>query len=277
LFEGTDVNIEGELLKAASIVPRSKDVIDKLLTNFNLPIEFANASYFRKGTPRYFEYKISDQPIVQQPQDEIDGFINLIFNEDISLDEILKQTANVEEAILYAYFKKAEKIIDHVWQLDKLAYVQNDVDSKDNVAQKEIKALIAHEQELLNISVLNTLFNYNADVVWVYRGEVIDIASKAAFNKWLSVICDQVYCDTPVYINEMVNKHKPSSAISTARVNFLAHLLDNAAEQNLGFEDGKFPPEKTIYLTLLQNTGIHKRIGREYLMDTPTEESFLPL
>ena len=80
-----------EEVKATGIVPRSKDVIDKLLTNFNLPIEFANASYFRKGTPRYFEYKISDQPIVQQPQDEIDGFINLIFNEDISLDEILKQ------------------------------------------------------------------------------------------------------------------------------------------------------------------------------------------
>ena len=206
LFEGTDVNIEGELLKAAGIVPRSKDVIDKLLTNFNLPIEFANASYFRKGTPRYFEYKISDQPIIQQPQDEIDGFINLIFNEDISLDEILKQTANVEEAILYAYFKKAEKIIDHVWQLDKLAYVQNDIDSNDNVAQKELKALIVHEQELLNTSVLNALFNYNTDVVWVYKGEVIDITSKAAFNKWLSVICDQVYCDTPVYINEMVNK-----------------------------------------------------------------------
>ena len=277
LFEGTDVNIEGELLKAAGIVPRSKDVIEKLLTNFNLPIEFANASYFRKGTPRYFEYKISEQPIVQQPQDEIDGFINLIFNEDISLDEILKQTANVEEAILYAYFKKAEQIVDHVWQLDKLAYVQNDIDSNDNVAQKELKALIAHEQELLNTSVLNALFNYNADVVWVYRGEVIDITSKAAFNKWLSVICDQVYCDTPVYINEMVNKHKPSSAISTARINFLAHLLDNGSDANLGFEEGKFPPEKTIYLTLLRNTGIHRRIGREYLLDAPTQESFMPL
>jgi hypothetical protein len=52
--------------------------------------------------------------------------------------------------------------------------------------------------------------------------------------------------------------------------------LDNAAEQNLGFKDGKFPPEKTIYLTLLQNTGIHK-LGREYLLDAPTEGSFLPL
>ncbi|MBQ8360778.1 MAG: hypothetical protein IJX44_02375, partial [Bacteroidaceae bacterium] len=277
LFEGTDVNIEGELLKAAGIVPRSKDVIEKLLTNFNLPIEFANASYFRKGTPRYFEYKISEQPIIQQPLDEIDGFINLIFNEDISLKDILQQIANVEEAILYAYFKKADRIIDHVWQLDKLAYVQNDIDSNDKVAQKEIKSLIAHEQELLNMSVLNTLFNYNSDVVWVYKGEVINISSKAAFNKKLSEICDQVYCDTPVYINEMVNKHKPSSAISTARVNFLAHLLENGTEENLGFEDCKFPPEKTIYLTLLRNTGIHRRLGREYLLGEPRSESFMPL
>lgn len=277
LFEGTDVNIEGELLKAAGIVPRSKDVIEKLLTNFNLPIEFANASYFRKGTPRYFEYKISEQPIIQQPQDEIDGFINLIFNEDLSLKDILQQTANVEEAILYAYFKKVDRIIDHVWQLDKLAYVQNDIDSNDKVAQKEIKSLIAHEQELLNMSVLNTLFNYNSDVVWVYKGEVINFSSKAAFNKKLSEICDQVYCDTPVYINEMVNKHKPSSAISTARVNFLAHLLDNGTEENLGFEEGKFPPEKTIYLTLLRNTGIHRRLGREYLLSEPRIESFMPL
>ena len=62
LFEGTDVNIEGELLKAAGIVPRSRDVVEKLVACFNLPTEFANASYFRKGTPRYFKY---ESPISQ--------------------------------------------------------------------------------------------------------------------------------------------------------------------------------------------------------------------
>lgn len=277
LFEGTDVNIEGELLKAAGIVPRSRDVVEKLITSFNLPIEFAHASYFRKGTPRYFKYEISDYPIKQQPQDDIDGFINLIFNDSLSMDTLKQHSACVEDAILYAYFKKADQIIDHIWQLDKLAYVQNNVDSKDNVAQKEIKALIAHEYNLLNSSVLNTLFNYSSDVIWVYRGEFIDISSKTAFNRQLSAICDQVYCNTPVYVNEMVNKHKPSSAISTARINFLTHLLENGAKANLGFDDGKFPPEKTIYLTLLNNTGIHKRIGREYLFSEPNAESFMPL
>jgi hypothetical protein len=81
----------------------------------------------------------------------------------------------------------------------------------------------------------------------------------------------------PIYINEMVNKHKPSSAISTARVNFLTHLLENGTEENLGFENYKFPPEKTIYLTLLYNTEIHRRVGREYILDRPKEESFFRL
>ena len=203
LFEGTDVNIEGELLQAAGIVPRSKDIVEKLITNFNFPIEFANASYYRKGTPRYFTYEITDHPIILQPQNEIDGYINLIFNEDLTVDALKQHSVGVEEAILYAYFKKADQIIDHVWQLDKLAYVQNDVDNKDNVAQKELNALIAHEQSLLTTSVLNTLFSYNSDVIWVYRGEILDISSKTLFNKWLSMICDRVYCDTPVYINRL--------------------------------------------------------------------------
>ena len=79
------------------------------------------------------------------------------------------------------------------------------------------------------------------------------------------------------HINEMINKHKPSSAISTARVNFLRHLLEYGSDANLGFEDNKFPPEKTIYLSLLRNTGIHTRIGREYLLGAPNIDSFMPL
>lgn len=274
LFEGTDVNIDGELLKAAGIVPRSKDVVDKLIENFNLPIEFANAIYFRKGTPRYFEYVISDSPINRQPQNEVDGYINLVFNEALSLDKLKQETKNVKEAILYAYFKQADKIIDHIWMLEKLSYVQNIVDNNDKVAHRELKLLINHERTLLNASVLDALFRYGNDVVWVYRGNEVAIDTKTGFNKLLSHICDEVYHNTPIYINEMVNKHKPSGAMSLARVNYLMHLLESSAERNIGFEDGMFKPEKTIYLTLLKNTGIHRHFLGAYELSTPHEESF---
>ncbi|MCR9012142.1 hypothetical protein [Gabonibacter chumensis] len=277
LFEGTDVNIEGELLSAAGIVPRSKDIIDKLSSNFNLPREFANASYFRTGTPRYFEYIISDTSINRQPQNEIDGFINLIFNEDLSVEKLCAETKDVEEAILYAYFKNTEDIVNHIWDIDKLIYVQNYVDSTDNVAQREIKALLHHERNLLNSSVLNTLYDYTDNVVWVWKGEVQNISSKTAFNKFLSEICNEVYAFTPTFKNEMVNKHKPSGAMSLARVNYLMSLLENANEKDLKFDDTKFPPEKTIYLTLLQNTGIHRRYLGAYELMAPEDETFMPL
>ena len=277
LFEGTDVNIESELLKASGIVPRSKDVVDKLLENFSLPVEFANAAYYHKGTPRYFEYVISDYPINKQPQNEIDGYINLVFNESLTLEKLKQETSTVEEAILYAYFKRTDKVIDHIWMLDKLAYVQNIVDSADKVAHRELKALMNHERSLLNASVLDALFKYSQDVVWVYRGNEFHIDSKTSFNKFLSRICDEVYFSTPIYINEMVNKHKPSGAMSLARVNYLSHLLENSTEYNLGFEDSMFKPEKTIYLTLLKNTGIHRLFLGTYELDAPQEESFRDL
>lgn len=221
-----------------------------------------------------FEYVISDYPINKQPQNEIDGYINLVFNESLTLEKFKQETSTVEEAILYAYFKQTDKIIDHIWMLDKLAYVQNIVDSADKVAHRELKALMNHERSLLNASVLDALFRYSQDVVWVYRGNEISINSKASFNKFLSRICDEVYFSTPIFINEMVNKHKPSGAMSLARVNYLSHLLENSAEYNLGFEDSMFKPEKTIYLTLLKNTGIHRQFLGVYELDAPQEESF---
>ena len=277
LFEGTDVNLESELFKASSIVPRSKDVIDKLSEHFNLPFEFANAAYFHRGTPRYFEYAISDSPIKKSPHDEIDGYINLIFNEDLTIDEILKETSSCEEAILYAYFKNTDTIIDNLWKLDKLFYVQNIIDCQDKVAHKEIKALISHEQDILNASVLKTLFEYNEVVTWIYRGEVINIKSKTDFNKFLSYICEDVYPETPIFNNEMINKHKPSSAMATAKGNLFTHLMENSNDPMFGFEESKFPPEKTIYLALLKNTGIHRKFLGEYELGAPKDPSFAPL
>lgn len=281
LFEGTDIDIEDELLKAASVVPKSRDFLDKLKDNFRFRIDTAIASYYRTGTPRYFEYRIYDSPTSIIPTDETDGYINLIFNTSPrSLDGILEASRNCHDAILFAYFKNTDAIIDHIWQLDKFAYILNAVivDKSDKVAIREIESLIAYEKDLLNKSVIDSLFHYNENVVWVYRGEMMPLRNKAEYNKLLTMICDEVYPNTPRFINELVNKHKPSGAISLARANYLQSLLDHSDEKLLGFPEDKYPPEKTIYLSLLYNTGIHRQAnGVVYELGAPTDESFLPL
>jgi hypothetical protein len=281
LFEGTDIDIEDELLKASSVVPKSRDFIDKLRLNFNFRIDTALASYYNTGSPRYFGYVLSDEPRLLTPEGETDGYINLIFNTSPkSLDEVMAASLNWPEAILFVYFKNTDSIINHIWQLDKLEYILNTVivDKSDKVAIREIENLIAYEKNLLNKSVFDSVFSYNDNVVWIYRGEIIPIRSKAEYNKRLSAICDNVYPDTPRFINELVNKHKPSGAISLARVNYLQSLLEHSEEKALGFSDDKFPPEKTIYLSLLHNTGIHRSVnGVVYELGAPTEPSFQPL
>jgi hypothetical protein len=260
IFDGTDVNIEYELLKAAGRVPRSKDIVGKLVKSFDLPYEFANSIYYKKGTPRYFQYFISEQPITISPTNEIDGFINLVFSsDDMAVDNILENSSKCEDAILFAYFKQTDTIIDHIWKIDKLEYViEFATDDKDKVAQRELKSLLSYEKELLNNSVLNSLFSFKKDVVWIYKGQIIDISNKTSFNKMLSLICNDVYSQTPIFINEMVNKHKPSGAMSLARIKLLEKLLDESDFVDLGFDFDKFPPEKTIYKTLIQNAGIHR-------------------
>jgi hypothetical protein len=69
-------------------------------------------------------------------------------------------------------------------------------------------------------------------------------------------VCSIVYDATPVFKNELVNKHKISSSIHTAKKNYFKALSNNWDKEILGFEDSKFPPEKTIYLSLLKENGI---------------------
>ncbi len=279
IFDGTDVNIEDELLQAAGRVPKSKDIVSKLSKSFDLPYEFANSIYYKKGTPRYFQYFISEQPTTITPLNEIDGYINLIFNRDnLAIDNIIQHSAVCEDAMLFAYFKHTDSIVNHIWEIDKLEHVQMVIDDKDIVAHKEINSLLNYEKDQLNNAVLNSLFSFSKDVVWVYKGEVVEIDSKTYFNKLLSTICDDVYSQTPIFINEMVNKHKPSSAMSLARVKYFEKLLDESNSKDFGFDDDKFPPEKTIYKTLLQSTNIHKKNFGVYDLVVPNEDSsFYPL
>jgi len=279
LFEGTDLNLEYEILKSSSIVPRSTDYIEKLRQNFNFRVTPAIACYYKKGTPRYFEYIISDIPISIEPEGETDGYINLLFTQD-NLDNVIEASKNNHNAILYVYFLNTDDIINHIWQLDKYEYILNNViiDKTDKVAIREIGNLIDYEKNLLNKAVQNNLFNSFNNTIWIYKGEKMSINSKVDFNKVLSFICDDIYTDTPRLINELMNKQKPSSAISLARINYLNALLENSEQKLIGFEEDKYPPERTIYMSLLYNTKIHRKVaGGFYELGRPSDETFIPL
>ena len=280
IFEGTDINIEDELYKAAGQVARPIDFVDDLNDYFEFKVVQANASYYQTGTPRFFEYRLSNQAQSLLPVNDIDGFINLVFADNIEEKTHLIETSKTcNNATLYVYFNNVDKIIDHLYEIQKLEYVQKNVLIDDKIADKEIQNLIAYEKDILNKEINQNLMSFSENIEWYYKGERKQIASQADFNKLLSKVCDDVYYSTPKIQNELFNKQKVNSAISLARVTLLNTLIDdnNVIQRDLGFDKDKFPPEKTIYYALLKNTGIHREINETFTLFEPNNDSITDL
>ncbi len=276
LFEGTDVDLEAEIHDAGLMVSRPVAFVDELTVFFNHRISPVKAHFYQKGTPRFFDYRLYDAPEEQVPKGDTDGYIELIFStRKDALEEIKKASADSEHALIFAYFIDTENIIDHLYNIKKYNYLTDKVIKKEDiVAVKEIQKLKEYEENMLNKAISDNLFSYKNRVVWIFKGKEQKVESHRDFNKLLSRVCDEIYSETPVMNNELFNKHKLSGTITAARKSYLGYLIEHSNEENLGFPGDKFPPEKTIYFSLLKNTGLHQ--DGEFA-DAPTNEGFLPV
>lgn len=255
LFEGTDLDIQSALIEAGNKVNDVTDISTLINKYYQLPPIIAKEVSYLRGTPRLFEYKISEYPISEVPFGEIDGFVNLIFNDKTKLEAIIEKSSKEKEAILYCYYKNSKSIKDLLFEIEKTRKVIEENDG-DKVAVRELNNIVSHQQNLLNHKILNNFNSNKKEVVWIFNGEAVDINSKKEFNKKLSQICGEVYDKTPIFNNELVNKHKISTSIHTAKRNYFKALCYNWNKPDLDFPTDKFPPEKTIYLSLLKENGI---------------------
>lgn len=255
LFEGTDLDIQTALIEAGNKISEVVDIATILNKHIKFSPVFAKQYSYSTGTPRYFEFIISDYPIQKIPEGEIDGFVNLVFNSKLKESDIQNKSKLQEEAIIYCFYKNSTEIKNLLFEIEKIQKVLEE-NKEDKVAKRELENIIESQIRLLNHFITDSIYSGSKEVKWFFNGEEKKIADKRDFNKLLSQVCSIVYDATPVFKNELVNKHKISSSIHTAKRNYFKALANNWDKENLGFEDSKFPPEKTIYLSLLKENGI---------------------
>lgn len=255
LFEGTDLDIQLALFEAANRVDQVVDVTGLINKYYQFPPVVAKSATYSRGTPRLFEYLVSTLPQRKVPKGEIDGFINLIFNESLTEAEILNFSRGQQEAVLYGFYRNSKHIKELLFEVEKTKKVIEE-NMDDLVAVHELNNIIQHQQNLLTHKIQHSFYTNHREIVWVYRGGAINIQSQRALNETLSMIINEVYHQAPVFKNELVNKHKISPSVHTARRNYIKALANDWDKPGLGFPADKYPPEKTIYLTLLENNGI---------------------
>ena len=265
LLGGTDLDIDQAI--ADAVIDDIADIVPYLNKYFDFPYIQAKEHFYRTGCPRFFQFKISERPYDGIVED-VDGIINLVFSEKGMKDNSVWELLSFNEPILYCLYGNTREIRNTLVELERIQYVKRQYPN-DKVAQKEIDKMLVRYMKILNELVFEGLYDGNK-VTWLFNGETVCIQSHKLLNRQLSTICDWAYPATPVFRNEMVNKGKLSGAMQPARRNLIKALVSNFDKPNLGFSDDKFPPEKTIYLSLLQNTGIHNG----YTLGRPADGSF---
>ena len=75
----------------------------------------------------------------------------------------------------------------------------------------------------------------------------------------------------------MINRRKISGAATTARKKLIQAMLENEDKEDLGITG--YPPQMSIYRSLLWNTGIHREVGGVWGFHppkTPDENRIMP-
>lgn len=278
LFEGTDVDIDWVINEAGNMVGKVSNIVDHVQQYFDASLIPAKSVFYEVGTPRFFQFLLSDTIESSKiPEGEIDGYINLVFSEKIREAELRTSSAACQEAILFGLIKNTPEISNEIHTIEKIKKAA-ELHKDDPVTVKVLDGIKQQHIKLLNHYLSGSIYSNNGNIIWYFRGErLCDIRDRKSFNQKLSFICEQIYNRTPVYKNEMLNKSSYHSVIGKARRDLTGRLIESYYVKDIGYRQDEFPPDKSIYLSLIQNTGIHKEVEGSYVLQQPTTGSLRSL
>jgi hypothetical protein len=134
----------------------------------------------------------------------------------------------------------------------------------DRVARREVSLRTAEAEHFLRYRLTALLDPrkepLGSDCRWFWRGKECDFHSRLGVSQLLSDVCDRIYSETPCIRNELVVRRTLSSAAAAARRNLIDKMLANGAMECLGIES--YPPERSIYESVLKATGLHRETSR---------------
>ena len=141
----------------------------------------------------------------------------------------------------------------------------------DATARRELRARIAAIMRCIDetlAAIFAPVGKEASACIWFHMGEKLHITSRRAFQENLSRICDALYPATPRLRNELLNRRELSSAAAAARRNLVEAMILHANEPGLKIEGT--PPEKSMYLSLLKWSGIHRKSADGWHFGAPS-------
>jgi hypothetical protein len=271
LWEGSDVDIDDRLQAARQSVEFDQNLAVFLARQAPLQPLIARRHYFQTGTLRYFETVYADQSVlksdlfrgpVSADLGDADGRVVYCLPRDpeerAAMRGIFQTPADLP--IIAAVPQDIFDLRELCHELVCLRWVTEHTPEleTDRTARRELRARIAIAEQNLRTH-LEWLFSpANAGCTWYYQGKAITLSSPRKLNDLLSRACDSVYCHTPRWRNELINRRSRSSSPWAARRDLTDPMFEQTNQDTLRFCGN--PPERSTYETLLKEYRQHDAI-----------------
>lgn len=275
----TSVDLKESYAEAKKALSTTASDLRSLLKNkLNSRPIVARRHYIEKGNLRYFGIRyveIDDfEKVLQEPY-SADGLIVVPLCErpkDVS--EAIEKARAVETGkfpgILIAITPPLQDLSTYLQEVRLWEWIERSVSDLrfDKFAREEVsrQLQIANDelaQRLQNAIGLVSGSNQTR-LSWYHDGaEVENLYSGKNLMHLLSNLCDINFSRSPRIHNELINRRELSAAGASARLRLCERLFEFSDQPFLGMDPDKHPPEMSMYLSVLQQAGLHRQADPE--------------
>ncbi|MDF1775730.1 MAG: hypothetical protein P1V13_06865 [Rhizobiaceae bacterium] len=269
LYAGSDFDVEARLQEAIAEINELD--LNLVRTLADLQPMLSKRHHDNTGAMRWFEMSIEPAselealPSPKHPQDTVGRIVFPLPTQGETPDEAISAyeraiRSNKSYPLFIGHHPNAGKLLEVARELTGLSSLVNRFPELrgDPIARREIDSRIAEVRQKLE----DNLHGLIGECVWYEGSNTPRRLTKRLLNEQLSSRADSIFSDAPDIRNELLNCSEPSSNAVSARTKLMKRMAMRAPEPNLGFEGKNYPAERGLYISLLQETGLH--IDGEY-------------
>ena len=273
IWEGSDFDVEHAIMLTIEAEQSSLAAI--LNRTHPLTPCIAQRHSYKTGTLRYFERRYVDTyeslAHIEVSNPESVGIVGYWLNSNLP-EKCPTQTANGKPLILL-YGTNVHKIDAVSREFAALTKIEANTPQlqSDGVARREVRQRLTQVRHLLYDLLAQSFLSGNEKLRCCSRGTFLSIATQKDFQQHLSEVCDNIYPQTPILWNELINRKELTSQGAKARRELIEAMLNKGTQERLGLTGNG--PETSMYMSLLNHTGIHRFIQDQWYFTEPREQT----
>jgi len=265
LWEGSDVDIEGRLSLAQATLHREIATASELSRHVRVRSMIARRHSFETGTLRVLPVNFVEWDAAIPPQVAPvrgDAHINVILrpkgeSHGSTLPAIISHAGPFA---LFVIPTNSREILALAHGLACIDWVRRNTPelAGDATARRELDAREIELRRKLATEQAAMMFGENGETAarWYRNGKPVRVRDARDLNDLLSTMCDQLYPAAPIIRNEIINRSELSSSAAAARRNLIEMMIKHTSMEGLGITGN--PPERSIYLSVLRELGLHR-------------------